>query len=168
MASLEQVSWKGVEDLARKAGARYPELVAAQWALESDWGKSPSGRNNYFGLKADDKEGDTPTMEEVNGKMVKIKANFMDFPSITAAIEYLVRLWYKDFKTYKGVNNQPTRELAAKALEAEGYATDSGYDTKLIKLMNENSPKKAQPVPKKVDAGDVAEEETGGCGGTSG
>lgn len=151
MASLEQMSWGGVEELARRAGARYPELVAAQWALESDWGKSPSGRNNYFGLKEDDEEGDTPTLEEVNGKMVPVKANFIDFPSITAAVEYLVKLWYKDYKTYKGVNNHQTRELAARALEEEGYATDSGYDTKLIKLMNENSPKKSQPVPKKKD-----------------
>ena len=36
----------------RLSGAAHPQLVAAQWALESGWGKTPSGKNNYFGIKA--------------------------------------------------------------------------------------------------------------------
>ena len=151
MASLEQVSWGGIEELAKKAGAKFPELVAAQWALESAFGKHVSGRNNFFGLKADVAAGSISTQEEVNGKMVEIKANFLDFDSITECVEYLVELWYKDYKTYKGVNNAVSREAAAKALKDQGYATDSQYPQKLVKLMNEYAPKKIQPVPKKVD-----------------
>ena len=44
-------SWEGILEAARVAGAKFPELVAAQWALESNYGKLVSGRNNFFGLK---------------------------------------------------------------------------------------------------------------------
>lgn len=44
-------TWDGVMEVARSAGAKYPELVAAQWALESGWGEHTSGKNNFFGLK---------------------------------------------------------------------------------------------------------------------
>ena len=42
-------TFKGVKAAAAKAGAKYPECVAAQWALESGYGKHTSGKNNYFG-----------------------------------------------------------------------------------------------------------------------
>jgi flagellum-specific peptidoglycan hydrolase FlgJ len=44
-------SWEGVSLHAKRVGAKFPELVAAQWALESGFGKSVSGKHNYFGLK---------------------------------------------------------------------------------------------------------------------
>ncbi len=37
---------------ARALGEAFPEVLAAQWALESAWGQSPSSRNNLFGIKA--------------------------------------------------------------------------------------------------------------------
>ena len=45
-------SWGGVMAAAKKAGAKFPEVVAAQWALESAWGEHTSGDYNYFGIKA--------------------------------------------------------------------------------------------------------------------
>ena len=36
--------------MATNAGAKYPQLVAAQWALESAWGEHTSGENNFFGI----------------------------------------------------------------------------------------------------------------------
>ena len=36
-------SWGGVKAAAKKAGAKFPEVVAAQWALESAWGEHTSG-----------------------------------------------------------------------------------------------------------------------------
>jgi len=41
--------WNGVMAAGKAAGAKYPEVVAAQWALESAWGKHVSGTHNYFG-----------------------------------------------------------------------------------------------------------------------
>jgi len=45
-----QNTWNGIRQAAADTGAKFPEVVAAQWALESGWGKHTSGKNNYFGL----------------------------------------------------------------------------------------------------------------------
>ena len=134
-------TWEGVTAAATAAGAKYPELLAAQWALESGWGKSTSGQNNYFGIKG---EGTTcKTTEFVNGARVHIEAEFMDFADLGSCVSYLVTRWYKDFKGYKGVNGAADRNAAAKELVKQGYATDPSYAEKLIKLMAEKAPKGA-------------------------
>jgi flagellum-specific peptidoglycan hydrolase FlgJ len=119
-------SWEGVVAAATKAGTRYPELVAAQWALESGWGKHTSGRFNYFGLKSATLSGTVSTTQEVlpDGTIVTIDARFKDFESLYHAVSYLVDKWYKDWGTYSGVDRQATRERAAKMLVVYGYATD--------------------------------------------
>jgi hypothetical protein len=122
---------------AVEAGAKWPGLVVAQWALESNYGKHVSGKNNIFGLKG---VGTTvQTKEYVNGKPVTIRDAFLDFNTPRDAVEYLVTRWYKDFRGYKGVNNAGTQEAAAKQLQSEGYATDPRYAEKLIRIMSTNS-----------------------------
>jgi hypothetical protein len=44
-------TWDGVLAAAKTAGAKWPECVAAQWALESGWGKHFSGTWNAFRLE---------------------------------------------------------------------------------------------------------------------
>ena len=44
-------TWDGIEAAAAAAGAKFPEVVAAQWALESAYGTATSGKNNFFGIK---------------------------------------------------------------------------------------------------------------------
>jgi hypothetical protein len=131
------LTWKEIEALAQQSGAKYPELVAAQWALESSWGKDTSGKNNFFGIKGTGTK--CVTKEFVNGKEITITDEFQDFVSPAECIKYLVDRWYKNFKSYKGVNNAPDRDAAAKDLVKQGYATDPKYAEKLIRLMNENS-----------------------------
>lgn len=133
-----QPTWKAVEAVAKDRGARWPQVVAAQWALESGWGKHTSGKNNFFGIKG------TPgtereTKEFLNGKWVTIKDTFKDYPSPEACIEDLIRLWYKDYKSFKGINNAPHWEEACHTLRREGYATDPTYPVKLINLIKENN-----------------------------
>ncbi len=141
-------TWEGVQQAGKDAGAKYPELVAAQWALESGYGKHTSGKNNYFGLKGagTGKE----TKEFVNGKWITITADFIDFPDLGACVRYLVSRWYKDWDKYEGVNRAATREDAARELVKQHYATDPDYAEKLIKLMDENAPasEAAPPVVK--------------------
>ena len=103
---MSYVTWGEVARSASNAGAKYPELVAAQWALESGWGTALSGKNNPFGIKG--KGTKVKTTEFVNGKQIEIVDEFMDFVSIDDAIKWLVDRWYKDFKDYKGVNNAVT------------------------------------------------------------
>jgi hypothetical protein len=127
-------SWDGVVSAAKAAGSKFPECVAAQWALESGWGKHTSGKNNYFGLKG---SGSTVnTQEFINGQWVTIKAGFIDFPDLQTCVHYLVDRWYKDYERFKGVNRATSRNECARLLVKEGYATDPDYATKLIQIMD--------------------------------
>jgi len=130
--------WDECFQTARRCGARYPELVAAQCCLESGFGKHTSGKNNYLGLKGPGTA--TTTQEWYDGQWVTIKAGFIDFPSLTACIDYLVTRWYKDYRHFKGINNAPNRYAAARALREQHYATDPDYPVKLSKLMKEYAP----------------------------
>lgn len=138
-------TWEGVEEAARQVGAKWPELVAAQWALESNWGKSTSGKSNFFGLKGPGTA--AKTQEVVEGKTVTITASFIDFPDLVTCVSYLVSRWYKDWKDYKGVNNAADREMAARSLVEQGYATDPQYAEKLIALMKEKAPVSGDKPP---------------------
>jgi len=138
-------TWDGVVAAATAAGAKFPELVAAQWACESGWGKYVSGTHNYFGQKGSGSG--KSTQEFVNNQWITITADFIDFPDLLSSVTYLVNHWYKDYKNYKGCNNAATRDDAARWLKKEGYATDPDYAEKLICLMNDNAKKK--PVDQK-------------------
>lgn len=135
---MSYLTWGEVSRLASQAGSKYPELTAAQWALESAWGSALSGKNNFFGIKG--KGTIKSTTEYVNGTPVQVEAEFMDFETPDQCIKYLVDRWYKDYKDYKGVNNAADRNKAANMLVTEKYATDPDYANKLIALMDRNTP----------------------------
>jgi hypothetical protein len=144
-------TWAGVTAAAKLVGAKYPELVAAQWALESGFGKHVSGRHNYFGLKG---KGTTRTTTEfINKARVHVDADFLNFSDLLACVRHLVDKWHLDYKGYKGCNHAPTRNDAAKWLVKEGYATDPAYASKLSALMDKHAPSIAAtptPPPKPV------------------
>ena len=116
--SAGKVTAKSIAGMATAAGAKFPKLVAAQWALESAWGKTPSGKNNYFGIKAAGGEASTskPTWEVINGKKVNTSANFKDFDTPQGSVNHLTNQWYKDYKNYKGVNRAASAQEAADLL----------------------------------------------------
>lgn len=130
-------SWGGIEVLAKQAGAKFPECVAAQWALESAWGTALSGKHNYFGIKG--KGTIKTTWEDYGNGPVTIQDEFMDFDTPFDCINHLVTQWYKDYKGFKGVNRAASREECATLLKQEGYATDPNYSTKLVRLMTQTS-----------------------------
>lgn len=130
-------SWSNVATCAKQAGAKFPELACAQFAVESAWGHKVSGKNNYFGIKG--KGTKCKTTEFINGKEEVIYDEFKDFDSLQDCVNYLVEKWYKDYKEYKGINRATTREEAAFLLVSEGYCTDPRYAEKLIGIMNKNS-----------------------------
>lgn len=148
-------TWAGIAQAAANAGAKFPELVAAQWALESGFGRYPAGRFNYWGIKATGRSGGTikTTKEFVNNEWVTIEARFQNFASIQEGVDYLVTRWYKDYEQFKGVNRAATRDEAAKLLVAEKYATDPAYSAKLISLMKQYAPNGTKTAkPDKVSA----------------
>ena len=128
-------TWDGVYAAAKNCGAKFPECVAAQWALESSWGQHTSGTHNYFGLKG--KGGTvTDTREFIDGKWVTIKDGFINFTDLYSCVQYLVNRWYKDFDGYQGVNRATSRNECAKLLVKEGYGTDPNYADKLMQIMD--------------------------------
>jgi hypothetical protein len=129
-------TWDGIEAAAAAAGAKFPEVVAAQWALESAYGTALSGKNNFFGIKGPGTV--KTTWEDYGNGPVTIKASFQDFATPFDCVNHLVTQWYKDYKGYKGVNRATSREDCAYLLKREGYATDPIYAQKLIRLMEQN------------------------------
>ena len=132
-------TWAGVMTAAKLAGAKFPQVVAAQWALESGYGKHTSGKNNYFGIKGKDGEGTlVSTTEFVGGMEIKVDAWFKDYPSLFECVQDLVNKWYRDYKNYKGVNRASSAEECARLLVVEKYATDPAYADKLIRILREH------------------------------
>lgn len=145
-------TWEGIAGAAKAAGATFPELVAAQWALESGNGRKLTGENNPFGLKASAGGTEAPTTEFVNGRRVSTRDRFLDFESRKAAVDYLVARWYRDWEGHRGVNRAADRDAAARLLLSEGYATDPAYATKLIDLMDRRGPRAGDATAEGVRA----------------
>jgi hypothetical protein len=142
-------TWEGVEAAAKAAGARWHSLVAAQWALESGWGKHAPG-HNYFGLKGPGAS--RTTREVVNGKTITITDEFLNFHSLDECVGYLVDRWYRDFtangKIYRGVNHCSSAEVAARELQRQGYATNPRYADLLIDLLRKHRPSQGEALPR--------------------
>ena len=135
-----ETNWEMIMELAAKAGAKFPEVVGVQWALESGYGRHLSGRNNYFGLKAEegqDSEVLSTLEQDANGVASPENAAFLNFDSVEECVNYLVRLWYHDYEDYKGVNRAKTPEECIRLLQKENYATDKKYAEKLLKIYRE-------------------------------
>ena len=142
---------KIIYDMAVKSGAKYPEAVVAQYQLETTSGENNIGKNNFFNLKAVEGMDSTEAVVdeyEKDGKKYQEKANFINFKNAQEAVDYLVKVWYKDYKGYTGVEtNAESAEDVARNLEKEGFATDKDevtgkpvYADKLIKILSENKP----------------------------
>lgn len=153
-SSMVENTWAGIATAATQAGCMFPDVIAAQWALESGFGRYPAGRFNYWGIKSTGRTKGTikTTKEFIDGKWITIEANFRNFASIQEGVDYLVTRWYKDYQNYKGVNRATTREEATRLLVQEGYATDPAYSSKLQKLLEQYAPEKsgAPAAPKEL------------------
>ena len=133
-----ELSWGGVMAMAKKAGAKYPEVAAAQCVLESGWFKHETGAFNILGIKATEGEPYSlcTTWEHYDGKDVTIQDKFKDFDSYQECIEQLVDQWYLDYRGYKGVNRASSVGECCQLLVQECYATDPNYAAKLMSIIN--------------------------------
>jgi hypothetical protein len=95
----EEGYWQ-IYDIAKKLGEPFPEVVAAQWAIESSWGASDTGANNPFGQTAAKGESSTnlSTSKDPSGG----SKNFVNYGSLEEAVQARINKWsskYKDAKT---------------------------------------------------------------------
>lgn len=129
---------RAVIEAARKAGDPHPEIVGAQWALESDWGRKESGKFNFFGIKARKGEPGTTvaTHEVLNGKRVAMPDKFKDYKSLEDGIAGRVNFMLENPRYLKaGYFDAQTPYEAANALLRGVYATDPHYPAGLMKIL---------------------------------
>jgi flagellum-specific peptidoglycan hydrolase FlgJ len=128
--------------LACSRTSRFPPgITVAQAALESNWGQSRLSRDahNYFGIKAhgDHARVAYPTLEHVNGRDLRVNAEFARYDSIEECFADRDRL-IATTQCYAGARacgGDP--EAFARALAAH-WATDPQYADKLLGVYRAN------------------------------
>jgi N12 class adenine-specific DNA methylase/flagellum-specific peptidoglycan hydrolase FlgJ len=145
-----------VRAAAAAAGDPHPDVTAAQWAYESDWGRKTSGANNYFGVK-DHGDGSwtgqsvEKRTKEKNGTET-ITARFRSYDTPEEGIADLLKKKTGESR-YQGYGKAMTPAEAARALQDGGYAQDTDYAAQLDRIMraqgvNTHAPSgKAAPAP---------------------
>lgn len=114
---------------ARGLDTKYAKYLVAQSALESNWGKSQSGKFNFGGIKG---KGTTRrTREVVNGKSIYINDSFRDFKDINDYANYHVSLLNN--KRYQAFSGGDFIDRVVKG----GYATDPNYKRALSNVYNQ-------------------------------
>ena len=114
----------------------YADYLVAQAALESNWGKSQSGKNNLSGIKliASQKGKGLGTVrrtrEVINGKDVYINDEFRDFDSLEDFANYHINLLNnKRYNAFSG-------DFITNVVRG-GYATDPKYKNVLTSIYNQ-------------------------------
>ena len=135
--------WPLAKDAAKKLGVS-PEVILAQAALETGWGKkisrnmSGSSSNNLFNIKADSRwtgdQATVSTLEYRDGIAVREQANFRAYDSYAASFSDYVD-FMKDSPRYQAALGAGTdAEAFTRELSQAGYATDPNYANKIMKI----------------------------------
>lgn len=114
----------------------YVDYLVAQSALESNWGKSQSGKNNLGGIKVPTSQKGKglgtvrKTREVINGKDVYIDDEFRDFKDLEDYASYQVDLLNgKRYNAFSG-------DFITNVVKG-GYATDPKYKSVLTNIFNQ-------------------------------
>lgn len=144
---------KKIAPYAVELGKEYgvlPSITIAQAILESDWGTSSlaSQYNNYFGIKGDDPSNTKvlQTKEYTNGQWITINGRFRVYSDFRESMKDHTKLLVNgttwNSQQYKQVLQSKDYIEAAVALQSDGYATDPGYTTKIIRIIQKYNLKK--------------------------
>lgn len=143
------------KDVLMKKGidTKYADVLTAQSALESAWGKSQSGKFNFSGIKADKDDIDKglytvcKTTEYENGVEKKIYDKFRDFKSLEDFAEYKVNFVNRD--RYKAFDGDSINDYINRVVKG-GYATAPNYGEILadtVKNIQSNYPDESLENP---------------------
>jgi flagellum-specific peptidoglycan hydrolase FlgJ len=134
-ASGPQSFYNQMYSAAKKAGHQFPELTAAQAAIETGWGKSMSAQNNPFGQKGKpgrDSVTYKKTWEVEGGKKVTRKEPFKNYETLEDAMKDRAQRWEPRMKGAKD-------PYEAIDMIARRYATDPNYSSKVKQIMKKYS-----------------------------
>lgn len=133
---------------ASEASGVPAQLILAQAALESGWGKREirkedgSSSFNVFGIKADRSwkgpVAESATTEYLNGVPQKTRAAFRAYGSYDEAFADYAKFLAGNPR-YSGVLAARDPAEAAHGLQRAGYATDPEYGGKLVRIMRQMS-----------------------------
>lgn len=143
-ADYVRAVWPHAERAARRLGVA-PEVLVAQSALETGWGKrlptDQSGRSshNVFGIKADHSwtgaRVHVPTLEFEDGAAVRRFAAFRAYESVAASFEDYAQFVRDNPRYHEALKQGGDGENYVRELQAAGYATDPQYADEIIELM---------------------------------
>lgn len=109
----------------------FPEIVFAQAALESDWGRKDIGFN-LFGIKGKGKT--VSTREFVNGRWVTTSASFRTYSSFSDSVKGYVDFIFGNNR-YVPYRTAPSLNIALQHLQQSGYATTPNYGETLWSII---------------------------------
>lgn len=123
---------------AERIEAKYglpAEVIVAQAALESNWGKSAIGTYNVFGIKGEGSLGSVRVSTREHGRKGwhRVNANFARYASFDEAFEAYARTIHNGYYD-RALANKSDPVRYARALQGV-YATDPSYASKLISIM---------------------------------
>jgi hypothetical protein len=129
---------------AWKAAGVPASVTVAQAILESDWGRSRLARqgNNLFGIKAlGSVTGPAgvvtlATWEHLDGGDVIVQAPFKAYFTLAQSIEDHGSFFTRNRRYADALAVAGDARAFARAIQSAGYATDPGYASKLIGLMD--------------------------------
>ncbi|MBV6319734.1 glycoside hydrolase family 73 protein [Duganella violaceipulchra] len=113
------------------------EVILAQSALESNWGRSVKG-NAYFGIKGKSATGHSTTFSthevKLSGKRIREINEFRAYANYTEAADDYASLLQRKYPTVFAYQSDPDR--FAEAIARRGYATDPDYARKLKSIIH--------------------------------
>ncbi len=135
--------WPAAEKAARSLGVA-PEVILAQAALESGWGRrtprtAAQDSHNLFGIKADGRwrggRVTRATLEYRDGVAVRERAAFRAYGSPAESLEDYVA-FIRDNPRYRPALEKAGEGIGyIRALQQAGYATDPAYADKVQRIL---------------------------------
>jgi flagellar protein FlgJ len=135
--------WPLAKSAAEKLGVA-PEVILAQAALETGWGKkisrnmSGASSHNLFNIKADSRwDGEhatVSTLEYRDGVAVREKANFRSYESFADSFSDYVNFIKESPRYQTALDVAADPRAFTQELSQAGYATDPNYANKIMRI----------------------------------
>jgi flagellar protein FlgJ len=137
---------------AKQAGDRLgvePEVILAQAALETGWGKhvikhtDGNSTHNLFNIKADKswqgEHAQLGTLEYRNGQVLKEPAKFRSYDSFQQSFDDYVNFLQQNPRYQEALKQTGSSEQFIEAIHDAGYATDPAYADKIKRILNSDT-----------------------------